>query len=128
MFLRQLEYLTALAREQHFGRAAAACNVTRPTLSEAVRQLERELGVPLIDRNGRRFGGLTPEGGRILGWAQEILANEDALRQELGVEMATQHTAKRVLEQAQPLVGDHQDFDLGAESPVLPGRHLPLHR
>jgi DNA-binding transcriptional LysR family regulator len=34
--------------------------------------------------NGRRFGGLTPEGGRILGWAQEILSNEDALRQELG--------------------------------------------
>jgi hypothetical protein len=44
------------------------------------------------------------------------------LRQELGVEMAMQHTAERVLEQAQPLVGDH---DLGAESPVLAGRHLP---
>ena len=39
--------------------------------------------------------------------------------------MATQHTAERVLEQAQPLVGDHEHLDLGAESPVLAGRHLP---
>ncbi len=54
----------------------------KPTLSEAIRQLERELAVPLVDRNGRRFGGLTPEGKRILGWAREILASEDALRQE----------------------------------------------
>ena len=47
------------------------------------------------------------------------------LRQELGIEMAMQHTAKGVLEQAQPLVGDHERLDLGAESPVLAGRHLP---
>jgi DNA-binding transcriptional LysR family regulator len=84
MNIRHLRFFVALSREGHYGRAAAACNVTQPTLSEAIRQLERELAVPLIDRNGRRFGGLTPEGGRILGWAQEILANEDALRQELG--------------------------------------------
>jgi hypothetical protein len=47
------------------------------------------------------------------------------LRQELRVEMAMQHTAERVLEQAQPLVGDHEHLDLGAESPVLARRHLP---
>ena len=47
------------------------------------------------------------------------------LRQELGVEMAMQHTAEGVLEQAQPLVGDHEHLDLGAESPVLARRHLP---
>jgi hypothetical protein len=46
-------------------------------------------------------------------------------RQELGVEMAMQHTAEGVLEQAQPLVGDHENLDLGAESPMLAGRHLP---
>jgi DNA-binding transcriptional LysR family regulator len=80
MNIRHLRFFVALSREGHYGRAAASCNVTQPTLSEAIRQLERELAVPLIDRNGRRFGGLTPEGGRILGWAQEILANEDALR------------------------------------------------
>jgi hypothetical protein len=47
------------------------------------------------------------------------------LRQELGVEMAMQHTTKGVLEQAQPLVGDHERLDLGAERPVLAARHLP---
>ena len=47
------------------------------------------------------------------------------LWQELGVEMTMQHTAKGVLEQAQPLVGDHERLDLGAESPVLVARHLP---
>jgi DNA-binding transcriptional LysR family regulator len=84
MNIRHLRFFVALSRERHYGRAATSCNVTQPTLSEAIRQLEHELAVPLIDRNGRRFGGLTPAGGRILGWAQEILANEDALRQELG--------------------------------------------
>ena len=84
MNIRHLRFLVALSRERHYGRAAKACNVTQPTLSEAIRQLEHELEVPLVDRNGRRFGGLTPEGRRILGWAQGILASEDALRQELG--------------------------------------------
>ena len=84
MNIRHLRFFVALSRERHYGRAAISCNVSQPSLSEAIRQLEHELAVPLIDRNGRRFGGLTPEGGRILGWAQEILANEDALKQELG--------------------------------------------
>lgn len=83
MNLRHLRYFVALAAERHHGRAAARCNVTQPTLSEAVRQLERDLGVPLVERGGQRFRGLTAEGERILGWAQRILADEDALGQEL---------------------------------------------
>jgi DNA-binding transcriptional LysR family regulator len=68
MFARQLEYLVALDRERHFGRAAATCHVSQPALSEAVRSLERELGVPLV-RRSRRFEGFTPEGERVLRWA-----------------------------------------------------------
>ena len=83
MNIRHLRYFVALARERNHARAAAACNVTQPTLSEAVRQLERDLSVPLIDRNGPRFGGLTSEGDRVLVWAHRILADEDALEQEL---------------------------------------------
>lgn len=83
MNIRHLRYFVALAREKNHARAAAACNVTQPTLSEAVRQLEHELGAPLIDRNGQRFRGLTPEGGRTLVWAQRILTDGDALTQEL---------------------------------------------
>ncbi|MGA8330601.1 MAG: LysR family transcriptional regulator, partial [Mycobacterium sp.] len=42
MLMQQLEYLVMLAREQHFGRAAQACNVSQPTLSVAIRRLEHE--------------------------------------------------------------------------------------
>lgn len=83
MNLRHLRYFTALARERNHARAAAACNVTQPTLTEAVRQLERELAVPLIDRKGPRFQGLTAEGERVLAWAYRILADESALAHEL---------------------------------------------
>lgn len=81
VFIRQLEYLAALDRERHFGRAAAACHAAQPTLSAGIRGLERELGVPLV-RRGREFEGLTPEGELILGWAHRALADLEALRQE----------------------------------------------
>ncbi|MEU4162632.1 LysR family transcriptional regulator [Actinoplanes sp. NPDC026670] len=82
MLLRELEYLAALARERHFARAAAACHVSQPSLSAAIRRLEHDLGVPIVQR-GRRFAGLTPEGERVLRWAHRILADAEALRQDL---------------------------------------------
>lgn len=82
MLLRQLEYLVALARERHFARAAAACYVSQPSLSAAIRRLEHELDVPIV-RRGRRYEGLTPEGEVVLAWAHRILAERDALHQEL---------------------------------------------
>ena len=82
MVIKQLKYLTALAREKHFGRAAAACHVSQPTLSAAIRQLEEDLGVPIVER-GQRFKGLTAEGKRVLDWAHRILADCDALQQDL---------------------------------------------
>lgn len=83
VLLRQLEYLVALSRERHFARAAQACFVSQPALSEAVRKLEEELDVPLV-RRGRKFEGLTPEGERIVVWAQRILADRDAMKSEVG--------------------------------------------
>jgi len=82
MDIRQLQYLSALAREKHFTRAAAACNVTQPTLSGRIRQLEQELGIPIVER-GQRFHGLTPEGERVLKWAHAILDNWSSLQQEI---------------------------------------------
>lgn len=82
MDIRQLQYLVALAREKHFTRAAAACNVTQPTLSGRIHQLEQELGVSIVKR-GQRFEGLTPEGQRVLKWAHSILENCTSLEQEL---------------------------------------------
>ena len=80
--LRQLEYVIALARERHFGRAAAACHVSQPSLSGGIRSLEAELGVPIVVR-GRTYGGLTPEGERVVAWAHRILADADGLREDL---------------------------------------------
>ena len=82
MDIRQLRYLIALAREKHFARAAETCGVAQPTLSAGLRHLEEGLGVLIVER-GNRFKGLTPEGERVLGWAQRILADCDALEQEL---------------------------------------------
>ncbi|MGW0708363.1 LysR family transcriptional regulator [Streptomyces sp. NPDC002643] len=82
MLLRQLEYLVALARARHFAKAAQACYVSQPTLSEGIRKLEDELGIPLVQR-GRRFEGFTPEGERVVMWARRILADRDAMRGEI---------------------------------------------
>lgn len=81
MLLRNLKYLDALAREQHFARAAKACNVTQPTLSAGIKQLEEELGLLIVQR-GQRFEGFTPEGQRMLEWSRRILADCDSLQQE----------------------------------------------
>ncbi|ASL11892.1 LysR family transcriptional regulator [Mycobacterium intracellulare subsp. chimaera] len=82
MQFRQLEYFVALARERHFARAASACYVSQPALSEAIRKLEHELKVPLV-RRGKKFEGLTPEGERLVMWARRILADHDALKHEV---------------------------------------------
>ena len=82
MLLRQFEYLVALAREKHFGRAAASLNVAQPSLSAGIRELEQELDVLIVER-GHRFSGFTEEGERILERARRILAERDALRADV---------------------------------------------
>lgn len=81
MLLRNLKYLDALARERHFARAAKSCNITQPTLSAGIKQLEEELGLLIVQR-GQRFEGFTPEGQRMLDWSRRILADCDSLQQE----------------------------------------------
>jgi DNA-binding transcriptional LysR family regulator len=50
MILRHLEFLTALARERHFARAATACKVSQSTLSAGIKQMEESLGILLVER------------------------------------------------------------------------------
>ena len=80
--IEKLDYLIALARERHFGRAATASGVTQPTLSAGIRQLEEQLGVLLVHR-GSRFHGLTDEGERTLVWARRIVADTRAMQADL---------------------------------------------
>ena len=70
--LRQLRYLRALASHGHFGRAARACAISQPALSMQIKELELELGVPLIERANRE-GRLTGEGAEIVRRAEAIL-------------------------------------------------------
>ena len=78
----KLEFLLALAREKHFGRAAEACGVTQPTLSAGIKQLEESMGVLLVNR-GSRFHDLTPEGIRVLDWARRIVGDTRNMREEI---------------------------------------------
>ena len=80
--IEKLEYLMALARERHFGRAAIECGVTQPTLSAGIKQLEETLGALLVQR-GSRYHGLTDEGLRTLEWARRIVADARAMRDDL---------------------------------------------
>ncbi|MFN0007933.1 MAG: LysR substrate-binding domain-containing protein [Planctomycetota bacterium] len=71
--LTELRYAIAVADHRHFGRAAAACFVTQPTLSTQVQKLERSLGVKLFERSNRRVD-LTGEGEEIVREARAVLA------------------------------------------------------
>jgi DNA-binding transcriptional LysR family regulator len=82
MLFRQLQYLVAVAQEEHFGRAALRCNVSQPSLSSGIKQLELRLQVPIVLR-GRRFLGFTHEGHQIIEWAERVLFQHDAMLAEL---------------------------------------------
>jgi DNA-binding transcriptional LysR family regulator len=127
MDIRQLQYLAALAREKHFTRAAKVCNVSQPTLSGRIRQLEQELGVPIVER-GQRFHGLTKEGERVLKWSHAILDNWSLLQQEISKLRSAEgillgHLSLGVIPSGLPMVGlitkAIQDRHPGIELTVL---------
>ncbi len=78
--LRQLRYLVALADTLHFGRAAAACHVSQPSLSAQIQQLEEMLGAALVERTKHRVM-LTPAGEDAVERARVILGQVDDLSQ-----------------------------------------------
>ena len=80
MTLTELRYIVAVARERHFGRAAAGCFVSQPTLSLAVKKLEEELGLVLFER-GPAEVRVTPAGQRIVEQAQRVLEEAARLRE-----------------------------------------------
>ena len=79
MTLQQLEYILAVARHGHFGRAADACNVTQPTLSAMIGKLEEEIGAKLFDRNRQPICP-TPVGEKIVLRAREVLSQAESIK------------------------------------------------
>jgi len=115
MTLVELRYLVAVASEKHFGRAARACHVSQPSLSTAIKNLEEELGVLLVERASSGIR-LTPSGERVVTQAQRVL--DEAAR-----------VAVVARKRAAPLCGA---FRLGAIASLAPfamkGLLVPLMR
>jgi len=80
--LRDMQLLAALARHRHFARAADECGISQPAFSARIRNLENELGTPIVKR-GNRFMGFTDEGEIVLKWARQLLADAEGMRQEI---------------------------------------------
>lgn len=80
--LASMRYLVALEEHRHFGRAAQACHITQPALSNALRALEAEFGVVVVKR-GRSYAGLTHEGEAVLAAAHRMLRENEVLQQLL---------------------------------------------
>jgi LysR family transcriptional regulator, hydrogen peroxide-inducible genes activator len=78
--LTELRYIVAVARERHFGRAAAKCFVSQPTLSQAIKKLEDELGVHIFERSAGEVS-VTPAGSRIIEQAQRVLEEAAAIKE-----------------------------------------------
>lgn len=70
--LRLVRYFVAVAQERNITRAAERLHLSQPSLSAAMKQLEAQLGVPLLDRSGRELG-LTAAGELLLRRGQELL-------------------------------------------------------
>lgn len=90
--LRDLEYLDAIDRFKHFGKAAEACFVSQPTLSGQIMKLEEQLDLQLVERH-RRNVMLTPAGEQLVKEARKVLHAAQGFEE----------TARNLLD---PLAGD----------------------
>ena len=77
--VQQLRYLVSLTETRHFRRAADACHITQPTLSAQLKELERKLGVTLVERS-RSHVIVTPTGMAVADIARRILRDLDEIR------------------------------------------------
>ena len=75
-------YLVSLEEHKHFSRAAQACHITQPALSNALKALEEEMGVKIVNR-GRNYQGLTAEGKQVLASAYQVLHEIGKLKSEI---------------------------------------------
>jgi LysR family hydrogen peroxide-inducible transcriptional activator len=109
--IKQLQYLVALHRTGHFGRAADSAHVSQSTLSAGLRELETLLGVVLVERN-RRVVRFTPLGEQVVVRAYRLLAEADGI-------------AELVRAAGRPLAGELRLGAIPTIAPFLLPRLLP---
>jgi DNA-binding transcriptional LysR family regulator len=118
MELRHLRYFVAVAEELHFGHAASRLHTSQPSLSQQIRNLERELKVQLLVRTKRRVE-LAPAGHRFLEEARDILAKADRAV-GLAREAAREETRRLVIG-----IYPETDWRLLGRALRLFGEHVP---
>lgn len=122
-----LTYFDALAREEHFGRAAHACFVSASTLSQAIRKFEAEVGFPLVRRGRASYQGLTAEGEVVLNYARRILAEQRSLEQDMASRHGTLEGTLRFgtipagTEQAATLIAHLTELNPGVKVELIGG-------
>ncbi len=79
MRLNQLQYLVALKKHGTFSKAAQALYVSQPSISVGIKELEEELGYPILNRSNKGFQ-FTAEGAQVLEKAQRILDEVEDIR------------------------------------------------
>ena len=95
MTFTQLEIFSVLAKVGSFSRAAAALGITQSGVSHAIKLLETELGVSLLNREGGALA-LTDVGTRLLSRANDILQQKEALQQEASLEQGIARGTLRI--------------------------------
>lgn len=122
MTLQQLEYITAVDRTHHFGKAAELCCVTQPTLSSMIQKLEDELGAKLFDRSVQPVA-TTPLGRKVVAQAWRVMSSAAKVRDIVAEESRSLTATFRIgilptiapylLPRFLPrLMGDHPELDL----------------
>lgn len=111
--LRQLQYLMALHDMKNFGRAAAQCHVTQPTLSQAIIEMENLLGMKVLDRTKRKTVTFTSFGLEVIETAKKIMPDLEAMME----------TAKQMQE---PLSGIMRLGIIPTIAPYLLPKLLPI--
>ena len=76
--ITQLEYVLAIYRTGHFGRAAEECGATQPTLSAQIQKVEAELGITIFDRSKKPIE-VTPKARKLIEYAQEVISAHQRL-------------------------------------------------
>lgn len=126
MELRTLEYFMAIKREGNMLKAAKAIHLTQPTLSRQIRDLEKELGITLIERSGRNTkltteGELFSERGEnilelVNKAKKEVLLNVDDIKGEINIGAAEDSSIKTFFYILQELQSDYKNITFNISS------------